>query len=315
MQSSALITVAVTPLLDAGLECLLTPGDYELLCRKQDEDRVRKLEVSDKEHSENSDCEIICPDKVRVSTNKVDSVPEKISATINEGDSGNSNSDAMCSDDARVSTGEINSKEEIVVATRQENMQEMTMQENKPEMTLQESKPEIKENEPRNKQDETVEQTISKRDSHDSIPTIGLEKFVDVDRSTDGAVCITIDNTVVQQTFTKKNPDSDDGVNSRLSETGIEPRSDILIEQLNSTAIEADTDNPEQLESLVVELPTTTVEKWKNKKKNVAPKYRKRKKVKKKYLISSDEHLRHMDYVPQTILRSGFKVRVRQNGN
>ena len=71
-----------------------------------------------------------------------------------------------------------------------------------------------------------------------------------------------------------------------------------------------------RLESLVVELPTTTVEKWKNKKKNVAPKYRKRKKVKKeKYLISSDEHLRHMDYVPQTILRSGFKVRVRQNGN
>ena len=111
VQGSALITVAVTPLLDAGLECLFTPGDYELLCRKQDKDRVRKLEVSDKEHSENSDCEIICPDKVRVSTNKVDSIPEKISATINEGDSGNSNSDAMWSDDASVSTGEINSKE------------------------------------------------------------------------------------------------------------------------------------------------------------------------------------------------------------
>ena len=31
-------------------------------------------------------------------------------------------------------------------------------------------------------------------------------------------------------------------------------------------------DNPEQLESLVVELPTTTDEKWKNKEKNVAPK-------------------------------------------
>ena len=220
-----------------------------------------------------------------------------------------------------MSTDEINSKEEIVVVMMQENMPEMTMQENKPE--IKESKPEIKENEPRNKQDETVEQTISKCDSHDSIvsiPTMGLENFVDVDRSTDGVVRIKSDSTVVQQTVTRKNPDSDDEVNSRLSETGIELRSDILIEQLNSTAIEqlskANTDNPEPLESLAVDLPTTTVEKWKKKKRNVAPKYRKRKKVKKeKYLISSDEHLRNMDYVPQTILRSGFKVRVRQNGN
>ena len=111
LKGSALIRVAVTPLLDVGLECLLTPGDYELLCRKQDKDRVRKLEVSDKEHSENSDCEIICPDKVRMSTNKVDSVPEKISATINEGDSGNSNSDAMCSDDNNNNNNNNNNNE------------------------------------------------------------------------------------------------------------------------------------------------------------------------------------------------------------
>ena len=85
VQNSALITFAVTPLLEAGLECLLTPGDYELLCRKQDEDRVRKSEVRDKEHSENYDGDIICPDEVRVSTSKIDSVPKKISAAIEEG--------------------------------------------------------------------------------------------------------------------------------------------------------------------------------------------------------------------------------------
>ena len=72
VQNITLVTVAVTPLLDAGLECLLTPGDYELLCRKQDEDRVRKSEVSDKEHSENSDGDIICPDEVRVLEYKQD---------------------------------------------------------------------------------------------------------------------------------------------------------------------------------------------------------------------------------------------------
>ena len=68
------------------------------------------------------------------------------------------------------------------------------------------------------------------------------------------------------------------------AETVIEPGRYIIFEQLNSAVVEqlnkVDVDNPEQLESLVVELPTTTVEKWKNKKKNVAPKYRKRKKVK-----------------------------------
>ena len=90
----------------------------------------------------------------------------------------------------------------------------------------------------------------------------------------------------MQRPNTRKNPDSDDEVNSRLSGTGIEPRSDILFKQLNSTAMEqsseaADTDDPEQLESLAVDLPTTTVEKWKKKKKNVAPEYRKRKKAKK----------------------------------
>ena len=178
----------------------------------------------------------------------------------------------------------------------------------------------------RNKQDETVEQTNSKCDSRDTIPTIGLENFVDVVQSSDGAVCSESVNTVVQRTNTKKNPEPVDegsdieGSECKDVETVIEPGRYIIIEQLNSAGVEqldkVDVDNPEQLESLVVELPTTTVEKWKNKKKNVAPKSRKRKKVKKeKYLISSDEHLRHMDYVPQTILRSGFKVRVRQNGN
>ena len=241
VQGSALITVAVTPLLDVGLERLLTPGDYELLCRKQDEDRVRKLEVSDKEHLENSACDIICPDKVRV----------------------------------------------------------------------------------RNKQDETAEQTNSKCDSRDTIPTIGLENFVN--QSSDGAVCSESVSTVVQRTNTKKNPDPVDegsdieGSECKDVETVIEPGHYIIIEQLNSAVVEqldkVDVD-PEQLESLVVELPTTTVEKWKNKKKNVAPKYRKRKKVKKeKYLILNDGHLRHRNDVPQTIIRSRFKVRVRQNGN
>ena len=91
-------------MLDAGLECLLTPGDYELLCRKQDEGRSIKLEIND------------------------------------EGDSENSDSDAMISNEASASAGESNSAEEIVIATKTEN------------------KPEIKGNEPRNKQDETVEQ-------------------------------------------------------------------------------------------------------------------------------------------------------------
>ena len=183
------------------MECLLTPGDYELLCRKQDEGRLMKQEIND------------------------------------EGDSGKFDSDTTFSDDASV---KINSEEEEIVVA--------TVQENKPEMTMHESKPEIKENEPRNKQDETVEQTNSKCDSHDSMS----KNFVDVDRSTDGVVRVKSDSTVVQQTVTRKNPDSDEEVHSRLSETGIEPRSDILIEQLNGTAIEADTDNPEQLQSLVL---------------------------------------------------------------
>ena len=91
-------------MLDAGLECLLTPGDYELLCRKQDEGRLMKLEIND------------------------------------EGDSENSVSDAVISNEASVNADEINSEEEVVIATIKEN------------------KPEKRENEPRNKQDETVEQ-------------------------------------------------------------------------------------------------------------------------------------------------------------
>ena len=50
-----------------------------------------------------------------------------------EGDSENSDSDAVISNEGSVSAGEINSEKEIVIAT-------------------------IKENEPRNNQDETVEQ-------------------------------------------------------------------------------------------------------------------------------------------------------------
>ena len=89
VQINALITVAVTPLLDAGLECLLTPGDYELLCRKQDEGRSMKLEIN------------------------------------NEGDSENSDSDAVISNEASVSTGEIISEQEIVIATMKENKTEI----------------------------------------------------------------------------------------------------------------------------------------------------------------------------------------------
>jgi hypothetical protein len=201
VQNSALITFAVTPLLDAGLECLLTPGDYELLCRMQDE--------------------------VRASTSKIDLVSKKIGAAIEE--------------------AELSEKVAVKVHSVQTN---------------------------------------SNRESHDTIPTIGLENFVEVDRSSDDVVSIKSDSSVVQRPNTRKNPDSDDEVNSRLSGTGIEPRSDILFKQLNSTAMEqsseaADTDDPEQLESLAVDLPTTTVEKWKKKKKNVAPEYRKRKKAKK----------------------------------
>ena len=89
VQINALITVAVTPLLDAGLECLLTPSDYELLCRKQDEGRWMKLEIHD------------------------------------EGDSGNFDGDAVISNEASVSTGEIISEQEIVIATMKENKTEI----------------------------------------------------------------------------------------------------------------------------------------------------------------------------------------------
>ena len=89
VQINAPITVAVTPLLDAGLECLLTPGDYELLCRKQDEGRLMKLEIND------------------------------------EGDSGNFDSDVVILNEATASAGEINSEEEIVIATVNENKPEI----------------------------------------------------------------------------------------------------------------------------------------------------------------------------------------------
>ena len=55
----------------------LTPGDYELLCRKQDEGRLMKLEIND------------------------------------DGDSGYINSDVMIQSGARVEASEINSKEDI----------------------------------------------------------------------------------------------------------------------------------------------------------------------------------------------------------
>ena len=47
----------MTPLFDAGLEYLLTPRDYELLCRKQDEGRLMKLEINDEGDSEKSESE------------------------------------------------------------------------------------------------------------------------------------------------------------------------------------------------------------------------------------------------------------------
>ena len=87
----------MTPLLDADLECLLTPSDYELLRRKLVEDRLMKLEIN------------------------------------YEGDSEKFDSDSVISNEASLSAGEINSEKGIV-------------------------NPTIKENEPRNKQDETVEQ-------------------------------------------------------------------------------------------------------------------------------------------------------------
>ena len=96
VQINALITVAVTPLLDAGLECLLTPGDYDLLCRKQDEGRLMKLEINDEGYSENS------------------------------------NSDVVISNEASVSAGEIISEEEIVIAMIKENKPEI--KDNKPEI-------------------------------------------------------------------------------------------------------------------------------------------------------------------------------------
>ena len=96
----------------------------------------------------------------------------------------------------------------------------------------------------RNKQDETVEQTNSKWDSRDSIPTIGLENFVDADQSSDGAVCSESVSTVVQRTNTKKNPDPVDegsdieGSECKDVETVIEPGRYIIIEQLNSAVVE-----------------------------------------------------------------------------
>ena len=75
----------MTPLSDTGLECLLTQSDYELLCRKQDEGRLMKLEIND------------------------------------EGDSEKSDSDAVISSEASVSVGEINSEKKIVIATIKEN--------------------------------------------------------------------------------------------------------------------------------------------------------------------------------------------------
>ena len=93
VQINALITVAVTPLLDADLECLLTPGDYELLCRKQVEGRLMKLEIN------------------------------------KEGDSENSDSDTVISNEASVSVGEIKSEEKIVITTIQESKPERKVDE------------------------------------------------------------------------------------------------------------------------------------------------------------------------------------------
>ena len=61
---------------------------------------------------------------------------------------------------------------------------------------------------------------IPKRESRDTIPTIGLKNIVEVDRSSDDVVSIKSDRTVVQRPITRKNPDSGDEVNSRLGETG-----------------------------------------------------------------------------------------------
>ena len=72
----------MTPLLDAGLECLLTPGDYELLCRKQDEGRLMELEINDEGDSENVDSDVIIQSETSVKVNEINSNEEIIIATI-----------------------------------------------------------------------------------------------------------------------------------------------------------------------------------------------------------------------------------------
>ena len=74
--NAPLITVAVTALFDAGLKCLLTPGDYALLCRKQDGGSSMKLEINNEGDSENSDSDAVISNGASVSAVEIKSEKE-----------------------------------------------------------------------------------------------------------------------------------------------------------------------------------------------------------------------------------------------